>query len=79
MKTFDYNGFSKNLGRLINEKNIRVKDVADQLGVTPQAVYKWMNGDAFPDYEKLVGLTDVLGVSLEDIFPIIELDWSPAR
>ena len=79
MKTFNYEEFPKTLGRLITERNLKIKDVAYQLGVTPQAVYKWIKGEAYPDYEKLAGLTGILDVPLQELFPIIELDWSPAR
>ncbi|SEP72519.1 Helix-turn-helix [Lachnospiraceae bacterium NE2001] len=74
MKTLDYSEFPVNLGRLITENGCSVKDIADKLLVSPQAVYKWMNGESIPQLDKIVNLSDILNVSILDIIPVTELD-----
>ncbi|HPD88718.1 MAG TPA: helix-turn-helix transcriptional regulator [Oscillospiraceae bacterium] len=52
-------------------KNIRKKngmsqeDLADQLGVSRQAVSKWENGQGFPETEKLMQISSLFNVSLD--------------
>ena len=42
-------------------------ELADRLGVTRQAISKWENGVAIPDVEFLMKLSDLYGVSINDI------------
>ncbi len=45
-----------------------VQWLANQVGVSRHAIYKWERGKCKPDYEHLVKITDIFNVSLEDIF-----------
>ena len=47
------------------EKNMTQKMVAEQLGITEQAVSKWERGLGLPDVASLPQLADVLGIHLE--------------
>ncbi len=42
-------------------------DLAEKLGVSRQSVSKWENGECMPDSEKLIKLSDVLGISLDEL------------
>ena len=42
-------------------------DLADKLGVSRQSVSKWENGECMPDSEKLIKLSDVLDISLDEL------------
>lgn len=42
-------------------------ELADRLGVTRQAISKWENGATIPDIELLVKLSELYGVSINDI------------
>ena len=42
-------------------------DLADKLGVSRQSVSKWENGECMPDSEKLIKLSEVLDISLDEL------------
>ena len=41
------------------------EELANRLGVTPQALSKWEKGASSPDLEMLISLCDILGVSAD--------------
>ena len=49
---------------------IKVKDVADTLGVSTQAVAKWQAGTALPTNDNLVILAAMLNTKIDDILVI---------
>lgn len=57
--------FSENLFALRRAKGLSQEELAEQVGVSRQAVSKWENGEAAPDLQKLLMLSEVLGVSLD--------------
>lgn len=59
--------FEERLLQARRERNMNQETLAEQIGVTRQAVSKWETGEAFPDYAKLVALADVLGISLDEL------------
>ena len=48
-------------------KNLTQMNIADALGVSYQAVSNWERGNSMPDIGKLGELSDLLGVSIEDL------------
>ncbi len=48
-------------------KGLSQEALADELGVSRQAVSKWENGDAMPDLNKLLLLADVLETSIDEL------------
>lgn len=58
---------------LMDRRGYSVKDIQQKFGFyTPQAVYKWVNGDTLPTLDNLVILASILKVSIDDI---LVLDW----
>lgn len=57
--------FAESLLELRRGKGLSQEELAAQVGVSRQAVSKWETGDAMPDLNKLVALSDTLGVSLD--------------
>ncbi len=58
---------------LIDQRGYSVKDIQQKFGFyTPQAVYKWVNGDTLPTLDNLVILASILEVSVDDI---LVLEW----
>lgn len=50
---------------------LKVTDVQRTLGFsTPQAVYKWFNGQSIPTVDNLVILADLFNVMIDDILVI---------
>ncbi len=60
--------FSENVKKLRLQKGITQEELASALGVCPQAVCKWENGNTYPDGPLLLPLSKQLGVSLDTLF-----------
>ena len=56
--------FSEQLFALRRAKGLSQEELAEQVGVSRQAVSKWENGEAAPDLQKLLTLSEALEVSL---------------
>ena len=57
--------FSENIKRLRKERSLTQEQLAEALGVTVGAVYKWENGRSVPELEMLMQLADLFQVSLD--------------
>ena len=59
------------IGKRISEyrkkKNLKQDELAEMLGVSPQAVSKWENDLSCPDISLLPAFSDSLGVSIDEI------------
>ena len=61
------NTFNDNLRRIRKEKKITQEQLAEFVGVSPQAVSKWeMN--SFPDASLLPKIAEKLEVSIDELF-----------
>ncbi len=62
----------KTIGNKIKElrrtKGLSQKDIADQLGITSQAVSKWENDTSLPDMSMLPDLAALFGIQIDDLF-----------
>lgn len=58
---------AKTLARLREEKGLSQKEVAEELGVTRQAVSGWESGRTRPSVEKLVAVCRLYGVPVEEL------------
>ena len=54
--------------RLRKERNLTQEELAEQLGVTFQAVSKWENGTGMPDISQVVPIAHVFDVSTDVLF-----------
>ena len=57
----------KKLFELRKSKNLSQEDVADKLNVTRQTVSKWETNQSTPDFDKIVPLCDLYGISTDDL------------
>lgn len=55
------------IATLRKEKNMTQSELAEKLGVSPQAVSKWENDLAYPDITLLGPLSEILGCSIDTI------------
>ena len=59
--------FCDKLQKLRKENNITQELLADKLNVSRQAVSKWESGTAYPDTEKLIQISKIFNVSLDEL------------
>lgn len=59
--------FGQRFQRMRKNANLTQEDVATKLNITAQAVSKWENDVSAPDISVLVELSDILGVSLDEL------------
>lgn len=57
--------FKEKLQLLRRDRKLSQEDVAEKLNVSRQAVAKWENGQALPDIENLIILSDLFKVTLD--------------
>ena len=62
------------LRKLRNLKNLTQADVAKQLSITPQAYANYERGDRTPDIKTCKKLSEIFGVSLEELIREKELE-----
>ena len=55
------------LVRLRKEKNLSQEALANELGISRQAVSKWERAEASPDTDNLILLAKLYGMSLDDL------------
>ena len=60
-------GFSNKLYELRKQRGLSQEELAGRLNVTRQTVSKWELGDSSPDMEKLMAISDLFGVSLDEL------------
>jgi len=58
---------SEKLQKIRKENNITQEGLADKLNVSRQAVSKWESGMAYPDTEKLIQISKIFKVSLDEL------------
>ena len=59
--------FSKNITRLRNEHNLTQFELGAKLNYSDKAVSRWERGEAIPDAKVLVGLSEIFGVTVDDL------------
>ena len=75
--TIDMVRTGQNINRLRRNAGVSVKDLQDVFGfATPQAIYKWQHGTALPTIDNLVVLAAVLGVKIDDILVMTDMQIS---
>lgn len=65
--------FNNKLYELRKQKGFSQEELANRLNVSRQTVSKWEVGDSAPDMEKLIAISDLFGISLDELI----LDKAP--
>lgn len=68
----------ENIYRFRAERNMSQSDLADALDVSRQSVSKWENNSATPELEKLIRMTQIFGVTLDELAGLKLSDQSGA-
>ena len=61
------NTIGKRISEYRKKKNLKQDELAEMLGVSPQAVSKWENGLSCPDISLLPELSRILGISIDEL------------
>lgn len=61
------NNIPNNLYELRRQAGLSQEDFAEKLGVSRQAVSKWERGEAYPDIENLIAISEMFSVTLDDL------------
>lgn len=56
-----------NIAALRKQKGITQEELANALGVSPQAVSKWENNSSCPDISLLTGIADYFGITVDTL------------
>lgn len=59
--------FNNRLYQLRKQKGLSQEELANRLNVSRQTVSKWEVGDSTPDMEKLIAMSDLFDVSLDNL------------
>lgn len=59
--------FPENLQRIRNLKNISQEQLAEIMNVSRQSVAKWESGKSYPDIKRLIELSDLFNVSIDEL------------
>jgi putative transcriptional regulator len=59
--------FENKIGFWMKEKGLKMKYIADQVGVSYQTVSNWCNNKSQPDLKQSVNLARIFGISLDDL------------
>ena len=62
---YEYN--RKRISEYRKKKNLKQDELAEKLGVSPQAVSKWENDLSCPDISLLPSLSNILGISIDEL------------
>ena len=66
--------FNEKLIELRKIKGLSQEELGNELGVSRQTVSKWELGQSYPDFQKLVLLSDFFNISLDKLIKDIDLD-----
>lgn len=61
---------NENIGRLRRQLGISQERLAEELGVSRQAISKWESGAAMPEIDRLVQLSRLFGVTLDELLGV---------
>lgn len=59
--------FNNRLYELRKQKGLSQEELANRLNVSRQTVSKWEVGDSAPDMEKLIAISDLFEISLDEL------------
>ena len=72
--TIDMAATGRNIADMRKKAGMTVRDLQDILGFnTPQAIFKWMRGDAVPTLDNLVILADILDMPIDKIIIVTRI------
>ena len=62
------NSLGERLFKLRRNKKLSQEEVADKLNVTRQTISKWETNQSMPDFDKVVPLCELYGITPDELF-----------
>ena len=56
------------IDKLIEEKGLKERFIADKVGVSVRTILNWRKGETIPRLDQAVKLADVLGVEVTELY-----------
>lgn len=66
--------FNEKLINLRKSKGLSQEEMGEQLQVSRQTISKWETGQSYPDFQRLVLLSDYFGLMLDELVKDIEVE-----
>ena len=74
MPVIDAKATGVNIKKIIKSKGFKISDVQARCGFnTPQAIFKWMRGDAVPTIDNLIILADMFDIPIDKIIIVTRI------
>ncbi len=73
VKKVDFMNFNEKLIMLRKSKNLSQEELGADLGVSRQTVSKWELGQSYPDFQRLVLLSDYFGLTLDELVKDVDV------
>ena len=74
MPVIDMRATGMNIKKMIKAKGFKIADVQNRCGfTTPQAIFKWMRGDAMPTIDNFIIIADMFGVTIDQIIVVTKV------
>lgn len=71
MPVIDTKATGQNIKIMMKARGFKIADIQEKCGFnTPQAVFKWMRGDAMPTIDNMVIIADMFGVTVDAIIVV---------
>jgi transcriptional regulator with XRE-family HTH domain len=68
MPVIDVKATGANIKAIMKMKGFKIADVQARCGFnTPQAIFKWLRGDAVPTIDNMIIIADMFGVTIDQI------------
>jgi len=61
------NNFSENLKKIRKDNNLSQEQLAEELGVSRQAISKWEGAIAYPEMDKIIALCELFNLNIDDL------------
>ena len=61
------NKFSENLKKIRKDNNLSQEQLADEIGVSRQAISKWESSVAYPEMDKIITLCEKFNLNIDDL------------
>ena len=61
------NKFAENLKKIRKDHNLSQEQLADELGVSRQAISKWESAQAYPEMDKIITLCNKFNLNIDDL------------